>query len=508
MLRITNYELRITNYGLTIFAFCLFTFAFSSVHAQTEQPPQPSAPRVPNIPQPVEKTLPNGLRVIVIERKNVPLVTAELLVKSGGEVDPQGLAGAADMTAELLTKGTKTRTATQIAEQVEFLGGSISSGASWDSSRVTVSAMSGKFDKVLSIAADTVVNPAFAQEEIDRYRTQTLDELSVSLKQPSTLTSYAATKLIFGNTFYGHPLTGTPESLPRIKREDLLKIHQNNYRPDNAILVVVGDLSANNAFTLADNYFGKWRKTSVADQQKELNAPFRISENGSSDSSIKVSKLTVIDLPNSGQAAVSVIKQGVTRKFAKYNDLTVFNSVLGGGYSARLNQEIRIKRGLSYGASSNLSARRTDGLFTTRAQTKNESAAQVAEIMVGELNRLASETVGESELTPRKAVLIGNFSRALETNGGLVNQIAQLALYDLPLSQINSYIKNIEAINSDDVQNQTKVFYRESPAQIVIVGDAKQFLPDLQKRFAATKIDVIPIAQLDLNTANLRKAAQ
>ena len=505
MLRITNYELRITNCGLMIFAFCLFTFAFgSSVHAQTEQPPQPSAPRVPNIPQPVEKTLANGLRVIVIERKNVPLVTAQLLVKSGGEVDPQGLAGAAEMTAELLTKGTKTRTATQIAEQVEFLGGSISSGAGWDASSVTISAMSDKFDKVLAIAADTVLNPTFNQAEIDRYRTQTLDELRVNLKQPSTLAGYAANNLIFGDFAYGHPLIGTPESLTKIKRADLLQIYQNLYQPDNAILVIVGDLTANNAFAAAQKHFGKWRGEVVSpvfalDEKKD---------GKSSDGLLKVDQITVIDLPASGQAAVFVIKVGVTRDDKNYNKLTVFNSILGGGYSARLNQEIRIKRGLSYGAGSSFSARRFGGLFTTRAQTKNESAAQVAEIMLGELNRISSETVDQTELTPRKAVLIGNFSRALETNGGLVNQIANLALYDLPLSQINSYIKDIEAIGSDDVQNQTKTFYRESPAQIVIVGDAKQFLPDLQKRFASTKIDVIPIAQLDLNTATLRKAAQ
>ena len=479
-------------------AFLISTFA-SAVHGQSEMPPKPSEPHIATVPTPVEKTLSNGLRVIVIERKNVPLVTARLMIKSGGEVDPNNLAGAADMTAELLTKGTKARTATQIAEEMEFLGGAIDSGAAWDYSNVTFRVMSDKLDKAMAIAADTVLNPTFSQEEIDRYKTQTLDELTVNLKEPSVLASYVANRVVFSDEGYGHPLSGTPESLGQIKREDLIKIHLSYYKPNNSILIIAGDISPATVFALAEKNFGKWPQGALGEIKTTTKIGGRVSDK------LNLDKITVVDLPGSGQAAVFVAKYGIDRSNPLYYQLTVANSVLN-GYSARLNQEIRIKRGLSYGAGSSLASRRDGGIFTTRAQTKNESAAEVAEIMIHELNRLASEPVGGSELTPRKAALTGTFSRELETTGGLVNQIGQLALYNLPLSQINSYIQSVQSVNNNEIQSSIKEFYGETAGQIVIVGDAKQFLPDLKMRFPGSQLNLIPAAELDLSSSLLRKS--
>lgn len=482
------------------FAFLIFTFACVLSASAQSNLPQPGAPRAAKIPTPVERTLKNGLRVIVVETKNVPLVTAELVIKSGGEVDPENLAGAADMTAKLLTKGTKTRAAIDIAEQIEFLGGSLDSGAGWDESSATVRVMSDKLDKALAIAADAVRNPTFAQEEIDRHKTQLLDELSVNLKQPGALASYVAGKVIFGGGIYGHLLVGTPESINRIRRTDLVKLHHTYYKPNNSILIFAGDIAPVRAFALAEKHFGTWAKGAAPSTQNLAQAG-----NGGMSDRVNLNKITVVDLPGAGQAAVSIAKAGIERKNPFFYQLTVANSVLGGGYSARLNQEIRIKRGLSYGAGSNLSTRREAGLFTARAQTKNESAAEVAEIIIAELNRLASEPVANAELNPRKLVLIGDFSRDLETTNGLVERIGELALYDLPLDQINSFIQNVQAIDSNQVQYNIKRFYGANAAHIVIVGDAKQFLPDLAKRFPAAKIEVIPADELDLNRADLRK---
>ncbi|MBC7797504.1 MAG: insulinase family protein, partial [Pyrinomonadaceae bacterium] len=219
----------------------------------------------------------------------------------------------------------------------------------------------------------------------------------------------------------------------------------------------------------------------------------------------KPTSITVINLPDSGQAAVSFATKGIKRGNEEYLQGIVASTILGGGFSSRLNQEIRIKRGLSYGARSDLSARRTGGIFTARTQTKNESAPEVADLIVAELNRLGNEAVNANELTPRKATLIGNFSRELETNEGLVGEIAKLALYDINLSEINSYIQNVQAVSDAKVRDFAKQTLNPSNAEIVIVGDAKKFLPDLQKRFEGVKINVIPIAELDLNNADLRK---
>jgi len=229
---------------LALLPFAILSLAVC-VSAQTPQatPPPPTAPRTVQFPRPVEKTLSNGLRVVVVQRSEMPLVSAQLLIKSGGEVDPAELSGVADMTAALLTRGTKTRTATQIAEQIEALGGSIGSRAAWDSSEATVGVTSSQFDSALGILADVIRNPAFKDEEIERLRRQYLNNLKVSMGQPGSIARFAAARVVYRDAPYGHPLSGTPESLPRIKRDGIVRIHEMFYRPDNAILVIGGDMT-------------------------------------------------------------------------------------------------------------------------------------------------------------------------------------------------------------------------------------------------------------------------
>ncbi len=469
--------------------------------AQQETPPLPSAPRSVVFPKPVEKTLRNGLRVIVIEKKDDPLVAAQLLIKNGGEVDPQQLAGLAQMTANLLTKGTATRTAPQIAEAIEALGGALDSGAGWDSSSASFNVMSSKLTPAMEILADVVRRPAFKPEEIERLRGQALDEVNVALRQPGTLARAVAARVVFGDAPYGHPLSGTPESLAHIKRDDITRLHSKYYQPANAILVIGGGIKASNAFNLAERLFGDWANPAPSLPRPNMSEPTGALLNMSAKTQ---SRVVVIDKPDAGQAAVVLTRTGIKRADPNYFRALVANSVLGGGYSARLNQEIRIKRGLSYGASSSISARREVGPFIAATQTKNESGAIVASLLSSELNRLSSEPVLAAELTPRKAVLTGNFSRGLETTAGLVAQVGTIALYGLSLDEINRYINNVQAIEANDVQQFAGNSLDAKKADIVIVGDAKKFLTDLRKQFP--NVEVIPEAALDLNNATLRRA--
>jgi zinc protease len=473
----------------------LMTASLASIALGQETPPAPAAPRSVTIPKPVEKTLKNGLRVIVVESANMPLVTSALMLKSGGEVDPAQMSGLADMTADLLTKGTKTRTAPEIAQAVEALGGELNSGASWDSSIVTVNVMSPKLAQAMEILADVVRNPTFKEEEIERLRQQNLDNLSVALRQPGQLASYVASRVVFGNEAYGHPLSGTPESIQRIKRDDIVALHEKYYRPDNAILVFAGDIKAVDAFRLAERLFGEWAKPASV-----LPAP---AMSDGKDAMSGKARVVVIDMPEAGQAAVVVARRGLKRTDPEYFRGIVANSVLGGGYSARLNQEIRIKRGLSYGANSSLSSRRDVGPFSASTQTKNESGAEVASLLMSELTRLASEPIADAELTPRKAVLTGNFGRNLETTDGIATQIANLALYGLSLDEINNYIKNVQAVSGSDVQKFAGTRIDAKGANIIVVGNSKVFLEDLRKQFP--NVEVIPLTELDLNSASLRK---
>lgn len=460
-----------------------------------ETPPPPATPRSVNVPKPAERTLANGLRVIVIENHATPLVGAQLMVKNGGEVDPAELSGLADMTAELLTKGTKARTAPQIAQEIEALGGVLGSGAGWDASRATVNVIASKTEPAMSILADVVRNPVFKEEEIERLRQQYLDNLSVGMNSPGTLASWVASRVVFGGTPYGHPVSGTPESIPRIKREDITTLHSTYYRPDNAVLVIGGDIKSDDAFKLAERLFGDWAKPSAA---------LPASQSKAAAAAQAKQRVVVVDMPGAGQAAVVFARRGIARTDPEFYTGLVANSVLS-GYSGRLNQEIRIKRGLSYGARSSLDTRRDVGPFVASAQTKNQSGAEVASLLMGELSRLSSEAVSETELMPRKAVVIGGFGRSLETTEGLVGQVASLALYGLSLDEINRYIASVQAVTPAQIQKFAGSRLGSADAHIIIVGDAKEFIEPLRKQFPG--VEVIKREDLDFNTGTLRKAA-
>ncbi|HEX6161136.1 MAG TPA: pitrilysin family protein, partial [Thermoanaerobaculia bacterium] len=346
---------------VVVLLFALGLFA-SSTAAQQTTPPAPATPREAKVPQPVERTLANGLRVIVVPKSDIPLVAARLTVRTGAAADPKNREGVAALTSTVLTKGTKTRTAEQIARGVEALGATLESAAGYDSSIVDLSVMSPNFAKAMEFVADTVRNATFAKDEVERERQQKLDELQVTLREPRPLADMVMARLLFADAPYGHNVAGTPASLKAIKREDLAKYHATYYVPNNAILVVGGDVKPEAAFALAEKLFGSWKKANVAPAPSQQRR------------AAGASRVVVVDMPDAGQAAVVIGRQGIRRTDATYLPALVANSVLGGGYSARLNQEIRIKRGLSYGARSAFSPRADVGPFTASTQTKNESA--------------------------------------------------------------------------------------------------------------------------------------
>ncbi len=464
------------------------------LRAEQQTPPSPAPPRPVNVPQPSEKTLANGLRVIVVQKNGLPLVAVRLMIKTGGETDPADRAGLADMTASLLTKGTTTKSAEEIAHDVEALGATIESGASWDNSFVALSALSSNHREAMKYVADVVLHPTFKDDEIERLGEQNIDALQVALRQPRSLAGFVAARAIFGAAPYGHNLGGTPQSLKAISRPDVVGFHKTWYRPDNAVLVVAGDIAPADMFSLAEKLFGSWKAAgTMPETPAETAAPEKPKE----------PRVIVVDLPDSGQAAVTVTLRGIRRVDPEYYPALVANAVLGAGYSSRLNQEIRIKRGLSYGAGSAFEFRRMAGPFTASTQTKNESAAEVASITLDEMRKMMTAAVENSELTPRRAVLIGNFGRALETTSGLVGRIAQLALYGLSLTEINNYVRNVEAVTPAEVQAFAAKHLEPSGAAVVIVGEAKKFLDPLKQKFA--NVEVIPIDQLDLDSPALRK---
>ncbi len=471
----------------------LLATAFRSVLAigGIDTPPAPSATHEMSFPEPKEVKLENGLRVIIMERPSLPLLAAHLLVRNGSEVDPENLAGAASMTGSLLTKGTEKRTAPQIADAIESLGGSIESGARWDSSGATVIVMSDEADAALEILSDVVLHATFKQEEIDRLKNQTLDGLRVALQEPGSLARFVTARVVFGSGEYGHAASGIPKTVQAIQRDDILKLYQSYYTPNNAALILVGNITVEQGRAYAEKYFGAWKNDQAAAVKK--------SDAAATDTK---TKNVVIDMAQAGQAAVTVGKPAIKRNSPDYYAGLVTNAALGTGFVSRLNNEIRIKRGLSYGARSAIDARRGVGPFVASAQTKNESAAEVATLLQSELKRLVTEPVQGEELKSRQEVLIGGYARSLETNAGYVAQIAGLATYDLPLDTLANFIPSINAVKTADVTAfATKYF--GTPPSLIIVGKASEFLEALKKNFA--DVNVISQSDLDLNRPDLTK---
>ncbi|HEY2358156.1 MAG TPA: pitrilysin family protein [Phenylobacterium sp.] len=459
--------------------------------AQRQAPPPIGSPVAPVLPKPAERTLANGLRVVVARSSDLPLVTAELTLKTGGWADPSGLAGATGMTADMLTEGTKTRSARDVAREVEALGATLESSANLEASLISLNIMPDKLETGMAIMADVTRNPAFAAEELERQRAQALDGLRVAYQEPGQVAGFAAAPVVFAGTPFGHVSTGTPASIARIKPGDLSALHKAWFRPDNAILVLTGDITAEQGFAMAEKAFGDWARPA-----SPLPAPPKISPAASP-------RAIAIDLPGTGQAAVTLVKAAIPRSDPDYYPGIVANTLLGGGYSSRLNLEIRVKRGLSYGASSNLSANRSTGSFRAAAQTKNESAPQVLDLIAEQMTSMAKTPATTEELTARKSNLVGSFGRRLATTGGLASTLGNLALYGVPLDEITRYTTKVEAVSPAQVQAFATRIMDPARASVIIAGDAKTFSPALKAK--RPDLDVIPVDKLDLDSPTLRK---
>jgi len=451
-------------------------------------PPPAAAPVKATLPRPVETRLANGLRVITVERHDLPLVTAALVASGGGATDPAGRAGAASLAAEVMTKGTRTRSATQIAAAIESLGGALDADAGRDGASIEVTVKSDALAPAMGILADVARNPAFAADEIERARAQAIDTQAVALSNPAQLAGLAANRLVYGDAPYGAPLEGTPASLKALAATDLQRSYRTTWQPGQAALLLVGDITPTAAHELAERNFGDWRPAAGAvPESRQPNYP--------------APRVLVIDMPGAGQAGVVVARPGIARADERYYPLQVANTILGGGFSSRLNQEVRIKRGLAYGAGSSATARRLPGLVTARTQTKNPTAPDVATLIVAEMKRMGAEPIAPAELDTRKASLVGNFGRGIETTAGIAGVLGDYVLEDVALAELDRFTDRVNAVDAASVSAVSRTLLDPAPASIVVVGDAKQFLGPLQRAFP--QLTVVKAVAVDLDKPTL-----
>ena len=441
-----------------------------------ETAPAPAAPRPLTIAAPTEQRLPNGLRVVLAARPGVRLVTAQLVVLSGSEADPPMRAGLAGMAAGLLTKGTRQRSASAQAREAESLGGALESSAGWHQSQVSITVTVPQLDRALALLGDAAVRPSFAPAELARLRTQSLDSLKVAYSQPATLAALEADHRLFGAHPYGHPVEGTPASLRRITRADLAAFHQTRYRPDNAVLVLAGDIDDATALRLAARHFGPWAAARGA-------VPAPAAAWAGAAATTSPATVVVIDMPKADQAAL-VFALPLPALRADRATAAVMNAVLGGDFSSRLNQQIRIQRGLSYGVGSRLDARPLGGALRIGVQARSASVAEVVALVQAELDRLMAAPVPEAELAARKSALIGTFGRSLETTAGLADAVRSLVVAGLPVDELQSRAAKLAAVTADEVQQFAAGHLGTASRRVVVAGAVADFSAALSNQAA------------------------
>ncbi|MEA3014072.1 MAG: zinc protease [Sphingomonadales bacterium] len=458
--------------------------------AERVAPPPPGPEIVPPVPTPNVQRLANGLRIVTVQNRALPIVTASLVVTGGSAADPEGRAGAAELAAAVMTEGTRTRSAEQIDRAVEALGSSLSSDAGWDGSRLGITVRTGELGAALAIIADVASNATLADEEIDRQRTNAIDAVAVAMRDPGEVAGLTAMRALYGTGAYGHPAGGTAASLRAITRADIENAYRRQWRPRQATLILSGDIDPAQARALAERHFGRWTPTIEQDAEPPVTVARARSE------------IIVIDMPGAGQAAVAVARNTLARGDPRFYRAIVANAVLGGGYSARLNQEIRIRRGLSYGAGSGVEARRSAGPFAAQVQTRNNAAAEVLGLVLAEMRRLGAEPVSVAELNARRASLTGDFGRNTETTAGTAALIGGFVMRGLGPDEIGRYLPAVLAVTPAEAQAAAAELLAPEGATIVIVGEASQFLERLRREHA--NVTVIPVAALNLDAAELR----
>jgi zinc protease len=470
------------------------TITSRTVKPEEERMAPPGPGEVPVVEAPLVRshTLDNGLEIVAAKTSEVPIASIAILAPGGSKTDPRDKAGLAQMAAALADKGVGNRSATEIAARFESLGASFSGGASSDGTTFALSAPLANLAEASALAAEIVTGATYPEEEFERERNRAIDGLQVSLKNPGELARYVARVVMYGDAPYGSQPDGTAQSLAGLSPDDLMEHRSAYWRPDSMQVVVSGGIEPEQAFALVEEMFGDWR---VEGNPVELPA-----DPAGEPNQVRT---IVVDLPGAGQAAVLASVRAPARTGEDYFALELANSILGGGSSGRLFDEIRTKRSLSYGAYSSFADRADDSILTASAQTKNESADEVAKIILGEFEKLGSEPFSDELLERRRLYLEGRHSRSLETSSGFTAIVAGLLRQGLAPDQAYQYAQNLAAVDPDSALQAAKDYIDPDAATLIVVGDASLFLEDLKQ--LRGEVEVITADQLDISTPDLLK---
>ena len=423
------------------------------------------------LPRAEEATLKNGLQVLLLRSTKVPTFNMQMVVLSGGLADPADYHGLANFTASLLREGTTKRSSKEISEQVDALGATLNatSGFSSLTSTVSTAGLVENLDQTLDLFADVIRNPTFPQAEVARYKTRTLSQLQFQRSIPQFLAAEQFSRAIYGTNHPASFIAPPTESLSKINSKDLADFHAKYYRPNNAILAIVGDVTMKEILPKIEKAFGDWEKGDVP--ATTIPAAPAQSE----------SRIYLIDRPGSVQTVLQLGTLGIERTSPDYFAVLLADRVLGGGPSGRLFLNLREDKGYTYGAYSNFGGSKFRGTWISSSEVRTDVTEGAMKEFMFELNRLRTDKVPEAELENAKRAIIGSFALSLEQPQALLQNIITQKLYNLPADYWDTYPQKVTAITADDVQRVAQKYIDLGHLQVVAVGDASKAKEVLEK---------------------------
>ncbi len=408
------------------------------------------------------EVLENGLVLMIVERHNLPVVKVSVGINAGNLNEPPEKAGLANLVADLLTEGTENRTARQISEEIEFVGGDVGASGGDDYITVSLSVLKKDINLGFDLLSDIILNPVFPEDELDKKKERIKGGLKAKEEDPRFIASKNFRKAVFGDYPYGRLVTGTAETIDRITRNDLTGFHSRYYVPGNSIMAVAGDVTDEEVKGLIDKYFGGWRgEKSPPPSLPTLNA-------------IKQRKTITID-KNLAQATIILGHIGVRRDNPDYYALSVMNYILGGGgFASRLMQNIREDKGLVYDIYSYFAAYKYGGSFRVGLQTKNESANTAISEVLKEIERIRDNPVSDMELSDARSFLTGSFPMRIETSARIAGFLVAVEYYGLGVDYMDNYPGYINSVTKADVLRVAKKYLDPENFILVVVGDREK----------------------------------
>ncbi len=456
-------------------------------------PPQTLPARRVDFPPYEVRTLSNGLRVLVVLHHEQPSVSFRLLIGAGAVQEPADRPGLASFVASLLDQGTTSKSAGDIATIIDSAGAILGVGSGNELTFAQGAVIKDRTDVALGVVADLVQRPAFAPDEIDLQRRQTLSSLQVGYDDPDYIAGTVFDRLVFGAHPYGRPNDGTPESISRITRDDLVAFHRTWFVPTNALLAIVGDLTTDEAFAAAARAFGAWARRE-APVVKATALP------------LAARRVVVIDRPGSAQTEIRVGQIAIARTHPDYLPFDLAIRILGGEGANRLFGVLRSDRGLTYGAGAEFHTFKTAGAVVAETDTRPSATGESLKLMVDEFARLQRERVHAIELDGAKNFIAGNFPLSIETPGAIAEQVLSRLFYGQDLRDIETYLDRVARVTPADIQRVARELLTPDQLSIVLVGDAALFVDQL-KAMGFAEYERIPLSQLDVNSATLRRGA-